>query len=83
MHALFSKPCHVVGKPVFDHLPLDYIDEWFGTHPPEQLLQMYRTFGRGTLGDFFVFRNFFEVIKIESWKNMFPVYPEKEHDTEV
>ena len=83
MHTLFSKPCHVVGKPVFDHLPLDYIDEWFGTNPPEQLLQMYRTFGRGTLGDFFKFGYVFEVVNLKSWQNMFPVYPEEVPDTEV
>jgi len=67
MKSIFSKKCHVVGRQVFDHLPYDQIQTCFPIHPPTQLIEMYRTFGRGTLCDMFTFCTHLEAVSLDSW----------------
>jgi len=71
MESIFSRKCHVVGSPVFDHLPLAQIEKHFSANPPRQLLEMYRTFGRGTLCDMFTFyTGQLQVITLDSWTSI-------------
>lgn len=70
MKSIFSRKCHVVGSPVFDHLPFDQIEKLFSANPPKQLLEMYRTFGRGTLCDMFEFRARLEVVSLNAWASI-------------
>jgi hypothetical protein len=80
MLSIFSKPCHVVGRPVFDHFPWNEIDTYFSANPPHEFLKMCRTFGRGTLCQIFEFTRIFNVIALDSWTS---IHSEEGRDAEV
>ena len=80
MKSVFSKKCHVIGRYVFDHLPYDQIETYFSTNPPKQLIEMYRTFGRGTLCGMFEVNSRFEVVSIDTWGS---IWSDEGCDSEV